>query len=522
MIFNLERLEKISIFDKLNPLNQPKMTNFRSNFLFLAILFLVISSCSKDTNTLITDSNTTENGVDEESDENSSDENNDDENNDDENGGDENGDNENNGDENNGDENGDDENNGDENNGEDDTANYEIRSVFGTTETLEVRTKGIFAIWWDKKFDHEEDAKAMFTMLNEVRRDCLEDLGMQDPPNPRAGFYFNVYIHHGAEDNFPNNWNNGVGTDSNQMPYLSLPVDYHINRPNLYHEGLHIFQYSQNSPGFRYEGDSLWYTETTAQWFSADRNPDNTSAFVEVGTISSNPQLTLWHSINNEVEGDPKDWLYLVRQYGLHSLLYYLHKVANVPSDIFTNGFYEMVNQRPQQYLFEQIGHAEMRSHFADWAAANTAGFTYITPAQWQRAQQELVDYADPDNMHPFAIELNGSNIIGTHTPNQNFLPRNWGYNVVKVSNVTAGSLNFTLNGAEQGAMGTPSHFESRILLKSNSGDRYIKVDMSSNSTGSKTFTVNPGENELFVIIAAVPEQFEGNQTYNYSINFSR
>ena len=63
----------------------------------------------------------------------------------------------------------------------------------------------------------------LFLLLLLPRTDCLTNLGMADPPNPPAGYYFNVYIHHPSEDNFSSGWGLGVGTDIFDMPYLTGP-----------------------------------------------------------------------------------------------------------------------------------------------------------------------------------------------------------------------------------------------------------------------------------------------------------
>ena len=67
----------------------------------------------------------------------------------------------------------------------------------------------------------------MFEKLMLIRNDCLDNLGMSDPPNPSYGFYYNVYIHYdeenGDQDLFPNGWAYGQGTDPFGLPYLTVP-----------------------------------------------------------------------------------------------------------------------------------------------------------------------------------------------------------------------------------------------------------------------------------------------------------
>ena len=74
-----------------------------------------------------------------------------------------------------------------------------LQSEFGDRSKLKFVTDDIFAIWWEEKFDHHSDTEIIFKHLKAVRQDCLHNLGMEDPPNPKAGFFYNVYIHHGEE-----------------------------------------------------------------------------------------------------------------------------------------------------------------------------------------------------------------------------------------------------------------------------------------------------------------------------------
>src|SRR5690606_20859062 len=109
---------------------------------------------------------------------------------------------------------------------------------------------------------------------------ALGFLGMHDPPNPARGRYYNVYIHHGVDDPFPDTWGNGQGTDPEQNPYLTLPAGFLLDRANLDHEGFHVFQYGADSPGFSYGGDAGWYTEAAAQWYMSTQAPLDEATFV--------------------------------------------------------------------------------------------------------------------------------------------------------------------------------------------------------------------------------------------------
>lgn len=402
--------------------------------------------------------------------------------------------------------------------------NLNLQTDFGSLSTLEVRTKDIFAIWWDPKFDHEDDLELMFERLIAIRRDCKINLNMNDPPNPAAGYFYNVYIHHGANDLFPSGWGNGQGTDGFGLPFLTLPNGTHLDFNNTLHEGFHIFQYSSDSPGFTYEGDSQWYIETTAQWYKTTKNPGDDNLFIESTAKAENPQLALWHSFSNAAPGDPIDWLYEVQQYGLQSYLYFLSEVKGVDDAIFSEGFYNNIAMLPQEYHFEKIGGDVLRAYYADWAAQNTGGFDYLTTAQVNKALQQSSYFADinPQYIHPYALELTDSGTDASFSPEAVYQPRGWGYNVIKINNSEDATYTINLKGDKTGSEGGRAHFEARVVIKSGNRNRYESVEMNDAFEGAIEVSVTSSDSEVYFVIAAVPEHFTGNQTYNYSLDISR
>jgi hypothetical protein len=140
----------------------------------------------------------------------------------------------------------------------------------------------------DPLFDHGADAQSIFETLSMVQDDCLTNLGMADPPNPAAGFFYNVYIHHGKDDLLPENWPFGQSTDQYGLPFVTMPNGYE-HSVDIYHEGFHIFQYMATSPSFAYSGDSQWFVETAAQWYMANYFLKERDTFYLGGTIIGNP-----------------------------------------------------------------------------------------------------------------------------------------------------------------------------------------------------------------------------------------
>ena len=394
-----------------------------------------------------------------------------------------------------------------------------LQSEFANEMEHMVEVDDIFAIWWDPNAaDHSVDLPILFNWLKEIRTDCLTNLGMEDPPNPAAGHYYNVYIHHGTDDSFPSNWGNGQGTNTFGLPFLTLPSGAHLEHGNVLHEGFHIFQYSANSTGFAYSGDSQWYIEAAAQWYQAMTLPNEVMTFIEAGAIVENPHLALWHSFNNEAPGDPTDWLFQVRQYGMHTWLYYLSEVVGIDPDIISDGFYAETNLLPQAYHFDRVGEP-LRTYFADWAAHNTGGLDYLTPEQVERAWLEVDLVGDPNNRNPNVIELEDSTDFGDFVPQPALSPRGWGYNVVKINLSEAASFQLLLGGQPQGSEGAEAHFEGRIVIEGESGVRYQNIDMLDSLSGTASVETMADDTVLYVIVAAVPEHFTGNQTYTYTLN---
>ncbi|MEM1180261.1 MAG: hypothetical protein AAGM22_18100 [Acidobacteriota bacterium] len=395
-------------------------------------------------------------------------------------------------------------------------------NAFPIPGSIEMATDGIYAIWWDGDFDHAADTQAMFSRLNQVRANSLNQLGMKDPPNPGQCLYYNVYIHQGPDDEFPNGWANGQGTDPYCRPYLTLPVGAHLDENNLDHEGFHIFQYSADSPGLVPE-DAGWYIESSAQWYAATQIPGEDNAFIEAGAIIGNPHLALWHSFSNEAPGDPLDWLHQVRQYGLHTLLFYLTDIRGVESSFLTELFYNGTPRTPQEELSFRIGAPAYRRLFADWAAENTAGLIYLTPGQVERALAEVENVGDPNNFNPYVADVTASDLEGgwTFTPCPELpchRPRSWAYNAIRIANETSGAFTFQLVGDLLGSDGALSRFEGRVVLMEPDGPRIESMTRTGGQNFTHTTFVDADVSEVFVVVVTTPEHYLGNQTYGYTL----
>ena len=381
--------------------------------------------------------------------------------------------------------------------------------------------QGIFAILWDiNKYGNtfRKDAEKMGDILSSIRNDMQNEFQMEDPEHVSDHTYVNIFVH-GSGDKFQETMGGGagVGTDPFGHPFMMLPKGSHLTDGYLEHEAWHIFQYA--SKNFK-EADARWYIESTAEWYHKIRVPS--ALHGSAASFEANPHCALWQSDTNGPPGENNVFIYGVRQYTLGSFLWYLTEIANIPRSKITSSFYSSEVDLPQQYLFEMIGSEKFRTVYADWAAHNVNNFDYLREEDVEMSrdifQDQLGDLIDPADIQPYAKELKISKILGTtQRPKPAYQPRGWAYNVIKLSNSVASTYYIQIDGEEKGDKGAKSHFEGRIVIMGNRPTRFISVNMKDGLTGASTVSVTKADKEIFLIIAAVPNFFRGNQKYGYS-----
>jgi hypothetical protein len=398
----------------------------------------------------------------------------------------------------------------------------QLLTEWGNVTENNVITEGIFAVWWDKTFDTRTHAEAAMADLQAIRDVSLNELGLRDPPNPGLGSYYNVYIHQGGpgNDNYPDSWGAGQGTDGFGRPYLTLPVDpgERVDPILLYHEGFHVFQYSANSPGFDYASDTGWFVEASANWFAATSNADLDIAHVEAGALAAVPFQALWHSWDNWAVGDPDNWNRLVRQYAMGTYLYYLTSVEGVATNLIVDGFYAGTDQSPQEYLFRRVG--DLRSYFANFAAHTLTEIDYVSRAQYDRAMFELEEQAgDTTDIHRFVADLTGTGTAGDwFEPPAAQTPRGWSFNTIRIQDPQAGEYTIEFDGDDAGSEGAAAYFVARAVIRAASGDTFQTLALTDGRDGTWTLDASATDQSVYLIFAAVPEHFSGNQTYGYRL----
>ncbi len=404
----------------------------------------------------------------------------------------------------------------------DQNADLSIRELPVDRNGRTIETFENFAFWWDAKFDHSQDIAPLKQWMSEIRKDVKENLQLKDPPNTDAGFFYNVFIHHGEDDNFPSFFGNGQGFDAGDLPYLTLPHGAIQDYSNVHHEGFHVFQASGEYEAIETNNDAVWFIEASAEWYQCASNTES-NAFITAGTVYANPHFSLWYIPEFWDPNVPasNDWLYGVRQYGASAFLYFLSNVKNVDRKIITGVYATATGLSAQEYLYNTVGGVQLRDMFADWAVQTAVGFDYLTDDQKAITLDELDFFTEPAELHTHALELSGSAAIGTFSPSQNLRPASWAYNSIKITNPTSPTYTFSISGTGSGSDGAAAHFEARVAVKSASGIQYFEVNMVDGLSGQVTVSVPNAGDEIYLVISSVPAQFSGYQTYDYSVTIS-
>ncbi len=405
-------------------------------------------------------------------------------------------------------------------------AQFTINDVFGDLNECTTMARDIFIVWWDKDFDYTAEVDVMLDQMIEYRNTCLNVLNMMDPPNPIDGYYYNVYLHGDGGYFDVYGWGNGQGTDSNGYPFLTLPYWITPDLVNLAHETFHIFQYNANSPGFSYSGDSQWYVEASANWFAGVENIDAPRAFIEAESLVRLPHVPLWLSYDNFPGTYPQNWQRYVHQYAMALFLFYLTDEIGVSPNLLTEGFFAGTTERPQEYLFNQIGSTDFRNHFMDWAVHMTNYFDFITLEQAEANEMEWNNYADPNDDNEFTATFDENGTNGWYEAETDVITNAWSFNTYKLENNGNNTYTFEINGAPTGTYGDPAFFQGKVLVINEANESsFYNVPMSSNLQGTLTLELTSTDTNVFFIVGSMPELFEDNnaefQLFPYQIRIT-
>lgn len=375
--------------------------------------------------------------------------------------------------------------------------------------------RGMWSIWYDPEHFDQSDARTTLNRLNAARCLATVQFGLEVPKSVRAGEMVNVYLHDPyANDGFDDELGNGVGSDDREYPFMTLPLGAHEDASNVYHEAFHIFQFETTSTGFRYEGDSGWFVETTANWFAMEAGASPDVDFLTVSSIAAAPHLPLWHGFDHESPAIPDHWITGNRQYGQHLFLEYLVSRTSLNKGDILGSFYDGIAQSPQAHLAGLIGHDRFAEVFSDYAALLTAGFLIgegpmpdwvLSPAQRDRSLEELrwAVSDEPPGRHyrpiTFALER-----PDWHMPARDLRPSPYGWNVIALPARTKMAV-IELESPVAGDL-------SLRLVEFNNGEWTV-------SPLGNGAPIAPGAaNTAFIIVSHVPDRFTGHGGANYRV----
>ncbi|MCB9169228.1 MAG: hypothetical protein H6594_02630 [Flavobacteriales bacterium] len=401
-------------------------------------------------------------------------------------------------------------------------AQYTVLSQYGNFSDCDTMTRGIYIVWWDNNWNLAANATVLLDSMSSYRNVCLDQLGMFDPPNPMDGHYYNIYLHQSG-DLFPSWFGNGQGTDQNGYPYLTLPGPGGGSWVNVAHETFHIFQYSANSPGFAYNGDSQWYIEASANWFAARQNPGADRVYVEGESLVRLPHVPLWLSYDNFPAYYPQNWQRYVHQYAMAMFLTYMSDFGGVPETDLSHSFYVGTTELPQEYFFDQLGGSAFRTVFIDWAAHMTDHFDFLPANQIAALENEWVDYADPLDDNEFIATFLNAGSNGWSRPVDSLITTGWSFNTYRLYNTQNTSYTFELAGDATGSAGSPTYFQGLVIIQSTvNGTSFHDLNMQNDQDGELTLALAPTDTTAYFIIASMPEVFTGvDQRYGYDMRIS-
>ncbi len=409
--------------------------------------------------------------------------------------------------------------------------NLELNETLLSSSGFTVQRHGIFAFWWDSRFDHSAQVNTLGRWMEEIRRD-INGLGVSDPTSVERGYYTNVYIHHGEDDEFPSGWAVGVGYDALGVPYMTLTPDIAFNDYGVVaHEAFHVFQSSSEYHFVDEERAALWIIEGLAEWYRMSRNSEAVRAFTNVMAIRATPDLALWEfeprveiaeDTLTEDQEEALGWVYGIRPYANGAFLYYLTEVKDVSHEDVIGSMFHGQRITPQEYLFHSLGEERLRSLYTEWAARNAAGFDYVTEEQLAVSDYEFFAQRMPDrHIHekPYVHDLEGDSVTGVYESDDLYRPKAWGYNVIRINNPPVGAYSLSIHGDELGSAGTPAHFRGRAVVKNAEGRvTYHPVLMDDTLSGTVTVDIKSSDHEILLVVASVPALFTTNESFGYSI----
>ncbi|MGL4598755.1 MAG: hypothetical protein ACRCYO_14660, partial [Bacteroidia bacterium] len=280
------------------------------------------------------------------------------------------------------------------------------------------------------------------------------------------------------------------------------------------------------TPGIYNTDDGDWFVEASANWFAYSRYPTDLNSFVESEILVRSPQLPLWLGWNNFPNYYAFNWQRQVHQYALSTYLYYLTNTVGITDSNLVSVFYSGTSLSPQEYLFNQIGGANLRNHFIDCAAHMSNDFDFILQNQANNAQNEWNIYADAWDDNKFIQTYTNTGSGGWVRPADTLATTSWSFNTYKLNNTNVETYAFEINGNPTGDYGDDSYFQGKVVVQNSvSGASFHDLVMSNNFQGVLSLNLTPNDTAVYFIVASMPAVFTDNyptfQLYSYEARIS-
>lgn len=387
-----------------------------------------------------------------------------------------------------------------------------------------------FAGWWGGEAPDPDRlalaAERALTDMELARTNAVETLGLPEAPgNPLV--CANVYF--GETGGSFDEAGPGVGTDADGFPFMVMPrtvVDGFADTPPAanvpgveytQHEAFHLFQYT--SP-FVYGYETSAWIEGTADWFTRYTYPTDQGGRYPAAAYLRYPHDPMWSSLESLPADADKNDTRGAHAYGVSWFFYFLTGYEGVDPLALTEGF-SGSDPDPWDTFADSLDRraVDLPAKFGTFAARNATN-------DWDPADAAAID--DGHNYHD-TFDGPDFRIAATHPSAgtggltevpADLVPAGYAWNTIRVTANSNATYRVSFDGDEAGSEGTPSRFEVHAVVLSGSTRTYTRLGLDAGRSGSVDVPAAAGD-DVFLVVASVPDRLDGNETYGYRYGIS-
>jgi hypothetical protein len=380
-----------------------------------------------------------------------------------------------------------------------------------------------FAVLWGEGLIREK-IEFLLEILEEEHRFFLQ-MGFLEPPT-MANYKFNVYI--SGTGQVPEDQVLGglTGRDYQGQERFIMYKDILNNEDALKqvtaHEYFHGIQYAYDVDRAVYPSIP-WLGESSAVWASSKAWPSNV-----LNTLNALPSYAFYpqypiddYSLNGS--GD----MFLLSGHHFGSYLFFDHLGDTYNDDGFVKKFFLYIksnlNSISSENVFEILKLYVSEIYFDD--LSSTFHSFSVRNISWSDYDQNTNVYEKA--MQEFPNALN-QRIAAEHTVVDNLwhevskekLPRRWGSNSIKLSNVPTDNLEIGFEGNPSGCFGNQSLWSASVVFINESLSTNVPLELINNKINKFQINTN-GAKEVWLVVSNTPESANNNEVFGYRYQFA-